>query len=191
MGAGGLVGSASGTFPVTWNNGDTSTITWSATLGGIVPTINARVTGGALRGSSVCLVPAPTALSGNCVAPVRSISFTGVALFAGKSVPSPLPPAPASPAANSASGKSKITALIKGRRLRVSGRITRTGRVRVSWRSKLRGRTIAHGSRVVTIRNQKLAVTFVLSKRARTATTRAAVRSGGRIVAEARARRGT
>jgi hypothetical protein len=43
----------------------------------------------------------------------------------------------------------------------------------------------------VTIRNHKLTVTFVLSKRARTATTRVAIRSGGRIVAQARARRGS
>ncbi len=72
----------------------------------------------------------------------------------------------------------------------MSGTITRTGRVRVSWRSKRRGRTVAHGSRVVTIRNNhKLTVTFVLSKRARTATTRVAVRSAGRMIADARARR--
>ncbi len=189
VGAGGLVGSVSGTIPITWNNGDTSTITWSASLGGIVPTIDASVTSGVLRGASVALVPVPTGLSGNCaLAPVRSISFTGVALFAGKTAASPPPPAspPTSPAT---AKKSKITAVIKGRRLRVSGTITRTGRVRVSWRSKRRGRTVAHGSRVVTIRNQKLTVTFVLSKRARTATTRVAVRSGGRIVADARARR--
>ena len=62
VGAGGLAGSANGTIPITWNNGDTSTITWSASLGGIVPTIVARVTEGALLGSNVALVPAPTAL---------------------------------------------------------------------------------------------------------------------------------
>ena len=77
------MGSASGTIPITWNNGDTSTITWSVSLGGIVPTIVARVTSGVLLGSNVALVPAPTGLSGNCVfAPVTSISFIGVAIFA-------------------------------------------------------------------------------------------------------------
>jgi hypothetical protein len=193
VGASGLVGSASGTIPITWNNGDTSTITWSASLGGIVPTIVARVTDGALRGSNVALVPAPTALSGNCVlAPVRSFSITGLATFDRRPTSPPSPPPPASAPTSPATAKSKITAVIKGRRLRVSGRITRNGRVRVSWRSKRRGRTVAHGSRVVTIRNQKLAaVTFVLSKRARAATTRVAVRSEGRIVAQARARRGS
>ena len=78
------------------------------------------------------------------------------------------PPAPPpGPPASTPAAKTKITAVIKGRRLRVSGPITRSGRVRVSWRSKRRGRTVAHGSRVVTIRNHKVSVTFVLSKRAR------------------------
>ena len=192
VGASGLVGSANGTIPITWNNGDTSTITWSASLGGIVPTIVARVTEGALLGSNVALVPAPTGLAGNCLlAPLTNFNITGLATFDRRDAasPSPSPPPPAS-AATSPTAKSKITAVIKGRRLRVSGTIARTGRVRVSWRSKRRGRTVAHGSRVVTIRNNhKLTVTFELSKRARTATTRVAIRSGGRIVADARARR--
>lgn len=194
VGASGLVGSASGTIPITWNNGDTSTITWSASLGGIVPTIVARVTEGALLGSNVALVPAPTGLSGNCLlAPLRNFNITGLATFDRRPGSSPPPPPPASAPTSPATAKrSKITAVIKGSRLRVSGPITRTGRVRVSWRSKRRGRTIAHGSRVVTIRNNhKLTVTFELSKRARTATTRVAIRSGGRIVADARARRGS
>jgi len=80
--------------------------------------------------------------------------------------------------------------MITGRRLRVTGSIARSGRVRVSWRSKMRGRTLAHGSRVVTIRQHKVAATFMLSRRARAGTTRIAVRSGRRIVAQARARRG-
>ena len=80
--------------------------------------------------------------------------------------------------------------MITGRRLRVTGSIARSGRVRVSWRSKRRGRTLAHGSRVVTIRRHKVAATFMLSRRARSGTTRIAVRSGRRIVAQARARRG-
>ena len=191
VGAGGLVGSASGTIPITWNNGDTSTITWSASLGGIVPTIVARVTEGALLGSNVALVPAPTGLAGNCLlAPVTSFNITGLATFDRRPVSSQSPPPPASAPASPATAKTKITAVIKGRQLRVSGTIARTGRVRVSWRSKRRGRTAAHGSRVVTIgSNHKLTATFVLSKRARTATTRVAVRSAGRMIADTRARR--
>lgn len=100
---------------------------------------------------------------------------------------------PAQSASASATGakgaRSKITALITGRRLRVSGTIMRAGRVRVSWRSKLRARTLGAGSRVVTIRNTKIAVTFNLSRRARAGSTRITVRSGSRIVAQARARR--
>ena len=85
--------------------------------------------------------------------------------------------------------RTKITAVISGRRLRVSGTVIRSGRVRVSWRSKRATRTLAAGSRVVSIRNHKIALTFMLSARARRGTTRIAVRSGTRVVAQARARR--
>ena len=85
--------------------------------------------------------------------------------------------------------RTKVAAVINGRRLRVSGTIIRTGRVRVSWRSRLHGRTLGAGSRIVTIRKNTIALTFTLSSRARTGTTRIAVRSGRRILAQARARR--
>jgi hypothetical protein len=98
----------------------------------------------------------------------------------------PLPPPPSSTAVS----RTRIRAVIEGRRLRVTGSIARSGRVRVSWRSKRRGRTLAHGSRIVTIRQHKVVATFMLSRRARAGTTRIAVRSGRRIVAQARARRG-
>jgi hypothetical protein len=100
------------------------------------------------------------------------------------------PPAIAPPPPSStAVPRTRIRAVIEGRRLRVTGSIARTGRVRVSWRSKRGGRTLAHGSRVVTIRRHKVATTFMLTRRARAGTTRIAVRSGRRIVAQARARR--
>jgi hypothetical protein len=98
--------------------------------------------------------------------------------------PASAPPPPPS----SAAPRTRIRAVITGRRLRVTGSIARSGRVRVSWRSKRRGRTLAYGSRVVTIRRHKVAATFMLSRRARAGTTRIAVRSGRRIVAQARAR---
>jgi hypothetical protein len=66
----------------------------------------------------------------------------------------------------------------------------RSGRVRVSWRSKLGGRTIGSGTRVVAIHAHRIALTFTLGTRARRGTTRVAVRSRGRIIAQARARRG-
>ena len=103
--------------------------------------------------------------------------------------PPPPPPAPGS-TTTTRPLKTKITAVIKKGKLRVTGPIVRTGRVRVSWRSKARNqRTLAHGSRVTTIRNHKLTVTFTLSRRARSGTTRIAVRAGTRIVAQARAKR--
>jgi len=85
--------------------------------------------------------------------------------------------------------RTRISAVIKGRRLRVSAKLASSGRFRVSWRSKLHGRTVAHGLRMVSTRKHKLAVTFTLSRRARRASTRVAIRSGGRIVAHTRARR--
>ena len=87
--------------------------------------------------------------------------------------------------------RTKITAVLKGRQLRVGGPITAMGRVTVSWRSKVRGRTVGHGSRTVTIRKHRLGVTFAIQRRARSrnATIRIAVRSGKRIVGQARARR--
>ena len=106
-----------------------------------------------------------------------------------QAAPPPPPPPPGSTTTTKPL-KTKITAVIKKGKLRVSGSITRTGRVRVSWRSKARNnRTLAHGSRVTTIRNHKLTVTFTLGRRARSGTTRIAIRSGRRIVAQARAHR--
>ncbi|MEA2220521.1 MAG: hypothetical protein QOJ35_3147 [Solirubrobacteraceae bacterium] len=99
-----------------------------------------------------------------------------------------VPPASAGGNSNTAR-RTRVTAVLKGRRLRVSGTIASSGRVRVSWRSKLRGHTVGSGSRVVTIRAHALSATFTLSRRARRGTTRVAVRSGGRIIAQARARR--
>jgi hypothetical protein len=90
---------------------------------------------------------------------------------------------------DAAAQRTRISAVIKGRRLRVSAKLASSRRVRVSWRSKLHGRSVAHGSRVVSTRKHKLAVTFTLSKRARRASTRVAIRSGQRIIAHTRARR--
>ena len=88
--------------------------------------------------------------------------------------------------------KTKISALLHGRRLRVSGRVAASGRVTVSWRSKLHGKTVGRGSRIVTIRNQRLRLTFAVARGARTrsATIRVAVRSARGMLAQARARRG-
>jgi hypothetical protein len=72
----------------------------------------------------------------------------------------------------------------------VAGTIARTGRVRVSWRSKSGRRTVGHGSRIVSIRAHKIALTFRPSARARRGTIRVVLRSGTRIVGQARARRG-
>ena len=80
---------------------------------------------------------------------------------------------------------------VKGRVLRVSGTMARTGRVKVSWRSKLHARTLGSGLRMVTIRKHKISATFTLNARSRRGTTRIAIRSGKRIVAQARARRAT
>jgi hypothetical protein len=93
-------------------------------------------------------------------------------------------------AGGSATTRTKVTAVLRGARLRVSGTISRTGRARVSWRSKSGSRTLGHGSRVVSIRRHRIALTFAPSARARRGTIRVVVRSGSRIVGQARARRG-
>lgn len=99
-------------------------------------------------------------------------------------VPSAPPPSPPGTG-------TRISALLHGRRLRVSGPISVGGPVTVSWRSKIRGRTVGHGSRTVTVRNRRVHVTFVVPRQARrrAATIRVAVRSRQRVVGQARARR--
>ncbi len=83
IGPSGLAGNLSGTLPIMWNNGDTSTIMWSATFAAVVPVASATVTSGALQGATMLVTPLPTALTGNCLTPVTSISFSGVAAFVG------------------------------------------------------------------------------------------------------------
>jgi hypothetical protein len=82
VGAAGLTGSASGTVPLTFNNGDTGTINWSITVGGAVPVVTGTISGGPLDGSTLVLVPAAvTGLTGNCVlAPVTSFTIAGLAV---------------------------------------------------------------------------------------------------------------
>lgn len=82
VGAAGLTGSASGTVPLTFNNGDTGTINWSITVGGAVPVVTGTISGGPLDGSTLALVPAAiTGLTGNCVlAPVTSFTIAGLAV---------------------------------------------------------------------------------------------------------------
>ncbi len=102
----------------------------------------------------------------------------------------------ASPPPPSLSGspgpRGRIGALLRGRRLRVSGPLAVSGRVVVGWRSKIQRRTVGHGSRTVTARNGRVRVTFAIPRRARTraATIRVVVRSRGRVVGQARASRG-
>ncbi len=76
-----LSGGVSGTLPITWNNGDTSMITWSATVSGVLPTVSAQVTSGPLTGASIVVVPVLTGLTGNCLVPLTSVSFAGVLTF--------------------------------------------------------------------------------------------------------------
>jgi hypothetical protein len=82
VGAAGLTGSASGTVPLTFDNGDTGTINWSITLGGAVPVVTGTISGGTLDGSTLALIPAGvTGLTGNCLlAPVTSFTIVGLAV---------------------------------------------------------------------------------------------------------------
>jgi hypothetical protein len=78
----GLSGAVSGTILQNWSNGDTSTISFSVVPVGPVPVFLANVTGGALQGATVTVIPGPTGLSGNCLlSPVTSLSFGGFIVF--------------------------------------------------------------------------------------------------------------
>ena len=83
VGLGGVLASASGTVQVTWNNGDASTITFSVTVGGLVTSIDASVTSGALKGSRVALAGVPTGLTGNCITPLTGLGVSGLLPFIG------------------------------------------------------------------------------------------------------------
>lgn len=75
-------GAAGGTIDITWNNGDTSIITWRLAAIPPVPILDARVTSGALAGATVLLAGIPTAFTGLCgLNPVTSVSGVGVAEF--------------------------------------------------------------------------------------------------------------
>jgi hypothetical protein len=77
-----LQGSLSGTIDVTWDNGDTSTITWSDVIVLFVPVVRASITSGALKGDTIVVAGLPTGFAGTCVlAPVDSLSLIGVAAF--------------------------------------------------------------------------------------------------------------
>jgi hypothetical protein len=99
-------------------------------------------------------------------------------------VPPPPPPPPAG------TGR-RISAVLHGRQLRVAGTVAGSGRVRVSWRSKVRGHTVGSGSKVVAVRRHRIGVTFAIARRARTgsATIRVVVRRERKVVGQARARR--
>jgi hypothetical protein len=85
VGAAGLTGGASGTVALTFNNGDTSIIAWSVTVGGLLPVVTATFVGGPLDGAALVLVPAAlTGLTGNCVlAPIKSLTIVGLAVVVG------------------------------------------------------------------------------------------------------------
>ena len=76
-----IVGNLVGSGPLTWDNGDVSTVSARVTTIGPLPLVDARITSGALNGSRVVLVGVPTAISGFCVTPVKRLSFVGVASF--------------------------------------------------------------------------------------------------------------
>jgi hypothetical protein len=77
-----LEGGLSGTAHVTWDNGDTSTASWSVTTVAMVPVVNVTVTDGALASASVVVGGVPTSLTGNCpLNPIIGVGFGGVAEF--------------------------------------------------------------------------------------------------------------
>ncbi len=84
LGVTGLTGHVAGTIPITWNDGDHSTISWSLTATALAaPILQLTVTGGELQGASGVMVPVPTGINGNCLlSPIKTLSLTGVILLA-------------------------------------------------------------------------------------------------------------
>ncbi len=78
----GVSGTMTGSGNLTWNNGDTSTISFSVTFATVVPVATASVTSGALQGSQIIVAPVPTGFAGNCLlAPVTTLTVGGAAVF--------------------------------------------------------------------------------------------------------------
>jgi hypothetical protein len=84
----------------------------------------------------------------------------------------------------------RVTATIKGSRMRVTATLASVahGHVKVSWRSRTRGRTLGGGARMVTTHNHTVTLNFTLAHKARTGIVHVAVRSGRRILTAALAR---
>jgi len=85
VGPAGLIGNASVTLTATWDTGAVSTIAGNIALGPI-PSLSGSVTAGAMEGSSVLPVPAPTGFQGLCgippfFPPVTQLSGAGVVVF--------------------------------------------------------------------------------------------------------------
>jgi hypothetical protein len=79
-----LLQSSLRTISLTWNNGETSTVTWHEVFLLFVPIITASVTAGALTGDILLPLLIPTGFTGSCLlAPVTSVTLTGIWEFAG------------------------------------------------------------------------------------------------------------
>jgi len=80
-----LLGSAGGTATITWNNGDTSTATWSLNLPiFLLPIMSITITGGPLTGATPFGLGVPTGFSGNCItSPLTNLGGLGIGLLVG------------------------------------------------------------------------------------------------------------
>ncbi len=82
LGVLGVLGSSQGKVDFVWTNGDISTILWQTILDAPVPIVTGSVVSGGLQGSTVTVLGAvPTGLTGNCVAPLKSVGVAGLVLF--------------------------------------------------------------------------------------------------------------
>ncbi len=80
VGSTGLVGEASGTAHIVWDNGDTSVAEWSAASYGALPVVDISITDGALKGAQVFQQGTVTGLTGNCATePLTRGGFSGAA----------------------------------------------------------------------------------------------------------------
>jgi hypothetical protein len=82
-----VTGTVSGTIQLKWFDAedkhvDNSTITFTATVGGAIPILDADITNGAFAGGIVTAQPVLTGVNGNCLLdPVNAASFAATAEF--------------------------------------------------------------------------------------------------------------
>jgi hypothetical protein len=172
------------TATATHAGGSTFTATWTDPSGQVAPITAATYQLCPANGSGACGAPTSTPADGPATVTVPSPGTWSLAVWltnaAGNSTPAnaahalltaPAAPDNSGPGDGSATGSTTPKATIhvgeslRGRELVIHVSGPATGRVRVSFTGRLRGRTVASGARTTTLKNGRLTTTFKLGPR--------------------------